>query len=91
MNILAWDNRKGHMHYMFMNWKLGLIGICNDGKERLGVFVSKPKRWNVWIALGQTTAKAFTKDVSINQERKLGDRRWSETVLVLTINDADQG
>ena len=37
----------------------------------------------------RTTAKAFTKDVFINQERKLGDRRRSDTVVVLTINYAD--
>ncbi|KAK1310828.1 hypothetical protein QJS10_CPA08g00861 [Acorus calamus] len=30
-------------------------------------------------------------DVFINQERKLGDRRRSDTVLDSTINDADQG
>ncbi|KAG5575454.1 hypothetical protein H5410_055588 [Solanum commersonii] len=40
---------------------------------------------------GRTTAKAFVKDVSINQERKLGARIRSDTVLVSTINDADQG
>ncbi|WZZ15229.1 hypothetical protein YC2023_108318 [Brassica napus] len=33
----------------------------------------------------------FAKDVFINQERKLGARRRSDTVLVSTINDADQG
>ena len=33
-------------------------------------------------------AKAFAKDVFINQERKLGARRRSDTVLVSTINDA---
>ena len=37
----------------------------------------------------RTTAKAFAKDVFIDQERKLGDRRRSDTVLVLTINHAD--
>jgi len=30
-------------------------------------------------------------DVFINQERKLGARRRSNTALVSTINDADQG
>ncbi|KAK6767430.1 hypothetical protein RDI58_035328 [Solanum bulbocastanum] len=35
--------------------------------------------------------KHFAKDVFINQERKLGARRRSDTVLVSTINDADQG
>ncbi|KAK8999976.1 hypothetical protein V6N11_082114 [Hibiscus sabdariffa] len=34
---------------------------------------------------------SFAKDVFINQERKLGARRRSNTVLVSTINDADQG
>eukprot|EP00399_MALV-I-05_sp_L67-4_P000250 gene250-biopygen261 len=38
---------------------------------------------------GRTTAKASAKDVLIDQERKLGDRRRSDTVLVLTINYAD--
>ena len=33
--------------------------------------------------------KAFAKDVFIDQERKLGDRRRSDTVLVLTINHAN--
>ena len=28
---------------------------------------------------------------SIDQERKLGDQRRSDTVLVLTINDSDYG
>ena len=37
----------------------------------------------------RTSAKAFAKDVFINQERKLGDRRRSDTVVVLTINYAD--
>jgi hypothetical protein len=35
--------------------------------------------------------KAFAKDVFINQERKLGARRRSDTILVSTINDAGQG
>ena len=37
----------------------------------------------------RTSAKAFTKDVFINQERKLGDRRRLDTVVVSTINYAD--
>ncbi|GJW12388.1 reverse transcriptase domain-containing protein [Tanacetum coccineum] len=44
-----------------------------------------------WDNIRRTTAKAFAKDVFINQERKLGARRRSDTVLVSTINDADQG
>jgi hypothetical protein len=38
-----------------------------------------------------TYAKAFTKDVFFNQERKLGDRRRSDTVVVSTINYTDSG
>ena len=34
--------------------------------------------------------KAFAKNVFIDQERKLGERRRSDTVLVLTINNASQ-
>jgi hypothetical protein len=37
----------------------------------------------------RTFAKAFTKDVFFNQERKLEDRRRLDTVVVSTINDAD--
>ena len=37
----------------------------------------------------ELNAKAFAKNVFINQERKLEDRRRSNTVLVLTVNDAD--
>ncbi len=35
------------------------------------------------------TRKHFAKDVFINQERKLGDQRRSDTVLVLAINYSD--
>ena len=43
------------------------------------------------ITEGRPTAKAFAKDVFIDQERKLGDRRRLDTVVVLTINYADWG
>jgi hypothetical protein len=36
-----------------------------------------------------TIAKAFAKNVFINQERRLGDRKRLDTVVVLTVNDAD--
>ena len=35
--------------------------------------------------------KEFAKDVFINKEQNLGARRRSDTILVSTINDADQG
>jgi hypothetical protein len=41
------------------------------------------------IVARQTTAKAFAKNVFIDQERKSEFRRRSDTVLVLTINDAN--
>ncbi len=31
-----------------------------------------------------------THNISINQERKLGDRRWLDTVVVLTVNYTDR-
>ena len=39
----------------------------------------------------RTFAKAFTKEIFFNQERKLEDRRRLDTVVVSTINDADSG
>ena len=56
----------------------------------MGAFVFKCQRSNSWICLGPTTAKAFAKDVFIDQERKIGDRRRLDTVVVLTINHADK-
>ena len=41
------------------------------------------------IEMRLTYAKAFAKDVFINQERKLGDKRRSDTVVFLTINYTD--
>ena len=35
-------------------------------------------------------AKASAKDVFINHERKLEDRRRSDTALVLTVNDTNR-
>ena len=39
------------------------------------------------IAEGRPKAKAFAKNVFINQERKSEDRRRLDTALVLTVND----
>ena len=36
-----------------------------------------------------TSAKAFAKNVFINQERRLGYRKRLDTVVVLTVNYAD--
>ena len=43
------------------------------------------------IVIRWTRAKAFYSIMFINQERKLGDRRRSDTVVVLTINDVNEG
>ncbi|XLS86402.1 hypothetical protein HN51_036568, partial [Arachis hypogaea] len=51
----------------------------------------RDRRAFVFHSQRRTTVKAFANDVFINQERKLGARRRSDTVLVSTINDADQG
>jgi hypothetical protein len=37
------------------------------------------------------TAKAFGKGTFINQERRSGDRKRLDTVVVPTVNDADSG
>ena len=65
-------------------------GYFRYWKERLRAFVFNCQRWNSLISWGRTTAKASAKDVSVDQERKLGDRRWLDTVVVLTINFAIQ-
>ena len=82
---LAWNNKIWSWSY-FVGDHQG-----NDWKKQLWVFVWACQRWNSWILIRRTTAKAFTKDVFINQERKLGDRRWLDTIVVLTINYADKG
>lgn len=63
-----------------------------NGREgRLGALVPSGQRWNSWIRGRQTRAKAFAKGAFFDQERKLGDRRRSDTVVVLTLNYAGQG
>jgi len=43
------------------------------------------------IGARRPRAKASTKRASIDQGRKLGDRRRSDTFVVLTVNDTDRG
>ncbi|KAK7384219.1 hypothetical protein VNO78_29909 [Psophocarpus tetragonolobus] len=86
----------------FRCWTLGWVDRSASGVHRLArpfcrrcaPGLNWPGRASGAVTLKkleQTTAKAFAKDVFINQERKLGARRRSDTVLVSTINDADQG
>jgi len=62
---------------------------CRD--VTTAVAAARARKLEAWIYERRTTAKAFANDVFINQERKLGARRRSDTVLVSTTNDADQG
>lgn len=33
----------------------------------------------------------LTHHMSVNEERKLGDRKWLDTIVVLTVNHTDRG
>ncbi|GKD06463.1 hypothetical protein Tco_1181437 [Tanacetum coccineum] len=69
----------------------GKSGASSRGYSASGAVTLKKLECSKQAYAIRTTAKAFAKDVFINQERKLGARRRSDTVLVSTINDADQG
>lgn len=56
-----------------------------------GMFVLILKGWNLWTVWRQSLAKAFINYILFNQERKLGDWRRSDTVVVSTINDDSSG
>ncbi|KAF1855808.1 hypothetical protein Lal_00008642 [Lupinus albus] len=64
-----------------------LFGSCNWNEYNLKSLHEEQLGGQVWCQQPRlTTAKAFAQDVFINQERKLGgDRRRSDTVVVLTI------
>ncbi|WZY93681.1 hypothetical protein YC2023_066010 [Brassica napus] len=78
-----------------MNWSRSWSKFCDSSR-----IIPSPSRSasGPWCWVGRSVMflfdcwlAAFAKDVFINQERKLGARRRSDTVLVSTINDADQG
>ncbi len=69
MNILAWNNKIGPWYYF-----VGLRTEVMIDRDSWGYSYSIV-RGEILGFLERTTAKAFTKDVFINQERKLGDRR----------------
>ena len=77
LNILAWNDKIWLLFY-FVGYEIKVMINRNSAE----VSVLKGQRWNSWIPSRRTTAKAFTKDVFINQERKLGDRRWLDTIVV---------
>ncbi|KAK7297170.1 hypothetical protein VNO77_48825 [Canavalia gladiata] len=97
MSSIIVDNLACHVHVTINN-NTGLIESGNWNEYNLNPLTRIHWRASLVPAaavipapIARTTAKAFAKDVFINQERKLGARRRSDTVLVSTINDADQG
>ena len=72
-------------------WPRGLLcAMGNDSLGELGAFVGNRQDWISWIRSTRTTVKAFAKDVCIYKERKIGDRRRTDTVVILTVHDADK-
>ncbi len=70
LNTIAWNNRIGLRHYF-----VGLRTEAMINRDNWGYSYFVVRGQNSWIDERRTIAKAFTKDVFINQERKLGDRR----------------
>ena len=69
LNVLAWKNKIGLSYYF-----AGLCTMLMSNSDIWG-YLYFIVRGNCWIYGRQTTAKAFTKDVFINQEQKLRDHR----------------
>ncbi len=69
LNTIAWNNRIGLRHCFVGLRTEAMINRDNWGYSYIVV------RGEILIDERRTIAKAFTKDVFINQERKLGDRR----------------
>ncbi len=69
MNILAWNNEIGPWYY-FVGLRTEVMIKRTVGGIRIPL--SEVKFLDFWKT---NYSKAFTKDVFINQERKLGDRR----------------
>ena len=70
LNILAWNNTIGPWYYF-----VGLRTEVMINRDSWGYLYSIVRGEILGFLEDGTTAKAFTKDVFINQERKLGDRR----------------
>ena len=69
MCAVAWNDAMGRL--LLLGW----MAVGKDRQRQLWVFVLMCQRWNSWTTLRQADAKAFIKDVFIDQERKYGDRR----------------
>ncbi len=70
LNVLAWNNKIGPWYYF-----VGLRTEVMINRDSWGYSYSIVRGEILGFSGRRTTAKAFTKDVFINQERKLGDRR----------------
>ena len=58
-------------------------------RDYWGAFVCNCQKRNSWIYNRRIIAKIYANDVVIDQERNLGDRRLSDTVLLLAISHVD--
>ncbi len=70
MNILAWNNEIGPGYYF-----VGLRTEVMINRDSWGYSYSIVRGEILGFLEDERLRKAFTKDVFINQERKLGDRR----------------
>ena len=81
LKILAWD-----VIIRLNSIWIGLYLLNNDIWGWLGLSVLIGERWNSWTLERRSRAKAFSQSIPFDQERKLRDRRWLDTVVVLTVN-----
>ncbi len=70
MNMLAWNNKIGPRYYF-----VGLRTEVMINRDSWGYSYSIVRGEILGFLEDELLRKAFTKDVFINQERKLGDRR----------------
>ncbi len=70
LNILAWNNEIGLFRYF-----VGLREEVMINRDSWGYSYSIVRGEILGFLEDELLRKAFTKDVFINQERKLGDRR----------------
>ena len=79
-SCMEWLNRTLCSYQLVLNQSNGWTGPA-------GAYVSLRERWNSWTVTRRPKAKAFAKNVFINQERKSEVRRRLDTAIVLTLNN----
>lgn len=65
--------------------------ISNGREGRSGILVLEREGLNLMIVPRLSKAKALIKDAFVDQGRKLGERRRSDTSVFPAVNNADQG